>query len=94
MLRLARLVREQHLGGVAERFPTLLPRFERVFAGTNARPDDLAAMERPVARIRERHGFAGDAIVDRHRTPERPVPDDPFRRLTRAEDWALLGFAG
>ncbi|HYO29264.1 MAG TPA: radical SAM protein [Thermomicrobiales bacterium] len=66
VLRLAPLVREHYLGFVAASYPELLPRYERAFAGTNARPDYLAAIERRIARIRERHSFADDAMRRRH----------------------------
>jgi DNA repair photolyase len=78
VLRLAPLVREHYLGFVAARFPDLLPRYERAYPGTNVRPDYLAAMERRVARIRERHGFANDAMADRRREYDRPVPATRF----------------
>ena len=78
VLRLAPLVREHYLGFVAARFPDLLPRYERAYPGTNIRPDYLAAMERRVARIRERHGFANDAMADRRREYDRPVPATRF----------------
>jgi DNA repair photolyase len=78
VLRLAPLVREHYLGFVAARFPDLLPRYERAYPGTNIRPDYLAAMERRVARIRECHGFANDAMADRRRESDRPVPAARF----------------
>lgn len=66
VLRLAPLVREHYLGFVAARFPDLLPRYERAYRGTNIRPEYLTAMDRRVAAIRARHGFADDAMG--HRT--------------------------
>jgi DNA repair photolyase len=67
VLRLAPLVREHYLGFVAARLSALLPRYERAYRGTTIDPDYRAAMERRVTRIRERHGFADDAMADRRR---------------------------
>jgi DNA repair photolyase len=62
VLRLAPLVREHYLGVVAAAFPDLLPRYERAYAGTNIASDYQAAIERRLAQVRERHGFAADAM--------------------------------
>ena len=72
VLRLAPLVKEHYLGFVAEHYPALLERYERAYQGTTIRLDYLAAMERRVARVRERHGFAEDAMAHR---PGRPHPN-------------------
>lgn len=65
VLRLAPLVKEHYLGFVAARFPALLPRYERAYRGTNIDPAYATAVERRVAAIRGRHGFAADAMGDR-----------------------------
>jgi len=72
-LRLAPLVREHYLGVVAESFPDLLPRYERAYRGANAPETYRAALERRVDRIRERYGFAADAMRDRRPAAEPPV---------------------
>ena len=80
-LRLAPLVREHYLGFVAAAFPDLLPRYERAYRGTDAAIAYREALERRVARIRERHGFAIDAMRDRLTAPANPPPavDAPDR---------------
>ena len=65
VLRLAPLVKEHYFGFVAETFPDLLPRYERAYAGTNIASDYQAAIQRRLARIRERHGFVDDAMQER-----------------------------
>ena len=65
VLRLAPVVKEHYLGFVAATFPDLLPRYERAYAGTNISSDYQAAIERRLARIRERVGFAEDAMQSR-----------------------------
>ena len=67
VLRLAPMVKEHYLGFVAEAFPDLLPRYERAYAGTNISSDYQAAIDRRLARIRERHGFVADAMQDRRK---------------------------
>jgi DNA repair photolyase len=62
VLRLAPLVKEHYLGFVEASFPDLLPRYERAYAGTNVLSEYQVAIERRVARIRERHGFVEDAM--------------------------------
>ena len=46
-------------------FPDLLPRYERAYAGTNISSDYQTAIERRLARIRERQGFVEDAMQSR-----------------------------
>src|SRR5215212_3614768 len=65
VLRLAPQVKEHYLAFVRETFPDLLPRYERAYAGTNITVDYQRAIERRLARIRERHGFAEDAMQSR-----------------------------
>src|SRR5918995_38930 len=65
VLRLAPMVKEHYLGFVAEAFPDLLPRYERAYCGTNISSDYQTAIERRLARTRERHGFAEDAMHNR-----------------------------
>ncbi|MBW3633885.1 MAG: radical SAM protein [Chloroflexi bacterium] len=65
VLRLAPLVKEHYFGFVAADFPDLLPRYERAYSGTNIASDYQVAIERRVARIRERHGFVEDAMHGR-----------------------------
>jgi DNA repair photolyase len=72
VLRLAPQVKEHYLGFVSKTFPDLLPRYERAYAGTNISSDYQAAIERRLARIRERHGFVTDAM--QHRREEAVVP--------------------
>jgi DNA repair photolyase len=65
VLRLAPLVKEHYLSVVEATFPNLLPRYERAYAGTNISVDYQSAIERRVARVRERHGFIEDAMQGR-----------------------------
>jgi DNA repair photolyase len=65
VLRLAPQVKEHYLAFVSETFPDLLPRYERAYGGTNISSGYQAAIERCLARIRERHGFAQDAMHGR-----------------------------
>jgi DNA repair photolyase len=65
VLRLAPQVKEHYLAFVSETFPDLLPRYERAYAGTNIASDYQTAIERRVARIRERRGFAEDTMQSR-----------------------------
>jgi DNA repair photolyase len=65
VLRLARDVKEHYLAFVRETFPDLLPRYERAYAGTNILSDHQTAIERRLARVRERQGFAGDTMESR-----------------------------
>src|SRR5215217_8003575 len=65
VLRLAPQVKEHYFGFVASSFPDLLPRYERAYAGTNIASDYQAAIERCLARVRERHGFAEDTMQGR-----------------------------
>ncbi len=86
VLRLAPFVKEHYLGFVAAHFPDLLPRYERAFAGTSARRDYLAAMEKRVAQVRERHGFVDDAMAGRGQVGARAthiadIPSSPRRQL-------------
>jgi DNA repair photolyase len=62
VLRLAPLVKEHYYGLIAEAFPSLLPHYERAYVGTNAAAAYRAAIERRIATIRERYGFADDAM--------------------------------
>jgi DNA repair photolyase len=74
VLRLAPVVKEHYLAFVAETFPELLPRYERAYTGTNISSEYQVAIERRLARIRERHGFVTDAMQNRRdhaRTPMR-----------------------
>ena len=66
-LRLAPDVRRHYFAFVAEHFPALLPRYERAYTGTNASAAYQMAIERRVARIRQRHGFDTDAM-NRHQS--------------------------
>jgi DNA repair photolyase len=65
VLRLAPDVKEHYFSFVAETFPDLLPRYERAYAGTNIASEYQAAIERRMARVREQHGFAEDAMHHR-----------------------------
>jgi DNA repair photolyase len=65
VLRLVPDVKEHYFGFVSETFPDLLPRYERAYAGTNIASDYQTAIERRLARVRERHGFAKDAMQGR-----------------------------
>jgi DNA repair photolyase len=65
VLRLAPLVKEHYFSFVATHFPDLLPRYERAYSGTNITSDYLAAIDRRLAKIRERYGFTEDAMQRR-----------------------------
>jgi DNA repair photolyase len=65
VLRLAPEVKEHYFGFIAETFPDLVARYERAYAGTNISPDYQAAIERRLARVRERYSFAADAMQGR-----------------------------
>jgi DNA repair photolyase len=65
VLRLAPQVKEHYLAFVSETFPDLLPRYERAYAGTNISSGYQTAIERRLARIRERQGFSDDAMQSR-----------------------------
>jgi DNA repair photolyase len=65
VLRLAPQVKEHYLAFVATTFPELMPRYERAYAGTNISADYQTALERRVARARERLGFRDDAMRSR-----------------------------
>jgi DNA repair photolyase len=65
VLRLAPQVKEHYLAFVSEIFPDLLPRYERAYAGTTIASDYQTAIERRVARVRERQGFSDDAMQGR-----------------------------
>jgi DNA repair photolyase len=74
VLRLAPVAREHYLGFVEATFPDLLPRYERAYTGTNISSGYQVAIERRLARIRERHGFIEDVMQNRRdhaRTPMR-----------------------
>jgi DNA repair photolyase len=62
VLRLAPDVKQHYFGFVASSFPDLLPRYERAYAGTNISADYQVAIERRLVRVRQRHGFAEDAM--------------------------------
>jgi DNA repair photolyase len=72
VLRLAPQVKEHYLAFVRETFPDLLPRYEQAYAGTNISSDYQSAIERRVARVRDRQGFSGDAM-QRRREPANQV---------------------
>jgi len=76
VLRLAPHVKQHYFDFVASSFPDLLSRYERAYAGTNLASDYQAAIERRVARIRERRGFVEDAM---HRQPRPESASVPFR---------------
>ena len=80
VLRLAPLVKEHYLGFVAATFPDLLPRYERAYAGTNIASGYQAAIDRRLARIRERHGFVEDAMHNRtdNAGGGMPIPAPPM----------------
>ena len=65
VLRLAPQVKEHYLAFVSETFPDLLPRYERAYVRTNISSDYQTAIERRVARVRERQGFSDDAMQSR-----------------------------
>jgi DNA repair photolyase len=62
VLRLAPDVKAHYFGFIASSFPDLLPRYERAYAGTNISSEYQATIERRLASVRERHGFADDAM--------------------------------
>ena len=59
------MVKVHYLAFVSETFPDLLPRYGRAYAGTNIAADYQTAIERRLARIRERRGFVEDAMNQR-----------------------------
>jgi DNA repair photolyase len=65
VLRLAPQVKEHYLAFVSETFPDLLPRYERAYAGTTISSDYQTALERRVARVRERRGFGQNTMQSR-----------------------------
>ncbi|HEX2280858.1 MAG TPA: hypothetical protein VHG52_03750, partial [Thermomicrobiales bacterium] len=62
---LAPQVKEHYLSFVGETFPDLLPRYERAYAGTTISSDYQTAIERRIARVRQRQGFSDDAMQSR-----------------------------
>lgn len=81
VLRLAPQVKEHYLGFVRETFPELLPRYERAYAGTNIAADYQTAIERRLARIRERHGFHEDSMQSRRVDARTPAAGDTPTRF-------------
>ena len=59
------MVQEHYLGVIAAAFPNFLPRYDRAYRGTNISSDYQGAIERRLVTIRERHGFAEDAMQER-----------------------------
>lgn len=81
-LRLAPLVKEHYLDVIATTFPDLLPRYQRAYSGANAPVDYRDAIDRRVAHIRQRHGFAADSVASRERDaidPPSGMPSPPVR---------------
>jgi DNA repair photolyase len=74
VLRLAPVVKEHYLGFVESTFPELLPRYERAYCGTNISSDYQSAIERRLARIRERVGFVEDTMQTRRADAVASVP--------------------
>ncbi len=87
VLRLAPLVKEHYLGFIKASFPDLLPRYERAYAGTNISSDYQAAIERRIAGIRERQGFAQDSMQERRQDVTRAIPS---AALSRGSEQLLL----
>jgi DNA repair photolyase len=73
VLRLAPQVKEHYFGFVEATFPHLLPRYERAYIGTNISSDYQVAIERRIARIRERYGFDEDAMQGRRDDADRAM---------------------
>ena len=65
VLRLAPLVKEHYFSIVAERFPDLLPRYERAYTRTNIAADYQDLIARRVAEIGARYGFGENAMERR-----------------------------
>ena len=75
---LAPFVKEHYLGFVGATFPALLPRYQRAYAGTNATPAYLSALDARVDRIREKYRFAEDSMRYRRIVPNATaVADSP-----------------
>jgi len=74
VLRLAPMVKEHYFSFVAETFPALVARYERAYAGTNIASDYQSAIEKRLAQIRERHGFAEDSMQSRRDEAGRAMP--------------------
>jgi hypothetical protein len=79
------MINEHFLAFVSETFPDLVPRYERAYAGTNISADYQTAIERRLARIRERRGFVEGAMNQRrveignNPTGAKPVSNDVGR---------------
>jgi DNA repair photolyase len=82
-LRLAPVVKEEYLGFVNEKYPDLLPRYERAYPGTNAPQEYQRALDERVERIRARYGFAEDSMRKSALSPpDAAPPASPiFRRV-------------
>jgi DNA repair photolyase len=63
------IVKEHYLSFVEDDFPDLLTRYERAYTFTNAPRAYRDALTVRVDKIRERYGFAEDAVSMRGRTP-------------------------
>jgi DNA repair photolyase len=73
-LRLAPLVKEHYLDFVARTFPELLHRYERAYTGTQAPIAYQSMIERRIAAVRGRYGFASDSMRSRPRDNQRLAP--------------------
>lgn len=68
-LRLAPIVKQEYYAFVGSTFPDLLPRYQRAYAGTNAPRAYREKLDERIDRVRERYGFAEDAMRERHLVP-------------------------
>lgn len=85
-LRLAPLVKEHYFGVVAERFPDLLPRYQRAYTGAYAPRAYRDRLDERIEQLRARHHFGGDVAP----TSE-PAPPAKSMRLQRAGPVRQLG---
>ncbi|HEX8968333.1 MAG TPA: radical SAM protein [Chloroflexota bacterium] len=72
-LRLMPTVKEHYLEFVGDRFPDLLPRYERAYAGVHAPRDYVDALQKRVQAIRAHFDFTDD--------PVRQVPEKMPERI-------------
>jgi DNA repair photolyase len=80
-LRLMPFVKEHYLGFVGERFPDLVPAYERTYRRVNAPAAYLGALEERIDALRARYGFDEDAMRRRRLVPEAPSGAQPVTEV-------------
>ena len=73
-LRLAPHVKTFYLEFIAERYPDLLPRYQRAYPGTYAPQDYRHKLDQRIERIRRQYGFSSDPPASRRPLPTPSVP--------------------